>query len=384
MLRTPFASERIQMIDPRTGVKVIQLTSFPSQSAHFKYVWPSITPDNKRVLLFCQRENRREAPWDIFRCDTDGLNLFQLTERGDVCEEGGYYGRPATAMKLDGTATYVVWDKLLCEVDVETGEITELLSLEDACPEESVISEILITSSGKRLFITWGIRRQGAEPGNIRVDLEKRTAEGIDLGGLASFTARDVPRVVVKRGYAVGELITTAEGVRVHKETTNEWSFWSVDEDGGDARLITPQVFAHWTLLGGGTDMQGPGLPPHRCIWIGSEGKEPRKLCQGPYFWHSGPSLDGEWIVSDTNWPDQGLQLIHVPTGNLRTLCYTGASLDAVEYGHPHPFLSNDGRIAIFRSDRTHVCQVYAVHIPDEFRESIIAGDLDQVKDKWI
>jgi hypothetical protein len=81
MLRTPYASERIQRIDPKNGLKVIQLTSYPVPSEHLHYDWPSVTPDNQRVFFHSQREARRGAPWDIFRCDTDGLNLFQLTER---------------------------------------------------------------------------------------------------------------------------------------------------------------------------------------------------------------------------------------------------------------------------------------------------------------
>ena len=50
MLRTPFASERIQMTDPATGIKIIQLTSYPTPSVHFPYDWPSITPDNERIV----------------------------------------------------------------------------------------------------------------------------------------------------------------------------------------------------------------------------------------------------------------------------------------------------------------------------------------------
>jgi hypothetical protein len=43
--------------------------------------WPSVTPDSGRVLLYSQRWAQRDAPWDFFRVDADGLNLLQLTER---------------------------------------------------------------------------------------------------------------------------------------------------------------------------------------------------------------------------------------------------------------------------------------------------------------
>ncbi len=46
--------------------------------------------------------------------------------------------------------------------------------------------------------------------------------------------------------------------------------------------------------------------------------------------------------------------------------------------------MSQDGRVVVFRSDRTGVPQIYAAHVTDEFRESVIAGELDQPNDKWM
>jgi hypothetical protein len=38
----------------------------------------------------------------------------------------------------------------------------------------------------------------------------------------------------------------------------------------------------------------------------------------------------------------------------------------------------------VFGSDRTGISQVYVAQITDEFRESVIAGELDNPRDKWI
>lgn len=121
----------------------------------------------------------------------------------------------------------------------------------------------------------------------------------------------------------------------------------------------------------------GPGLKRRvrRKTWSVSA---TRKLVEGPYFWHSGASYDGEWIVADTNTPDEGLQLAHVPTARFKTLCYAGATQDHYNFGHPHPALSQDGRVAVFRSDRTHVPQIYIAHITEEFRERVKAGVPDE------
>ena len=380
MLRMPFASERIQRVDPRTGIKVIQLTGYPAPSAHFLYDWPSITPDNKRVVLFCQRVAARNAPWDLFRVDTDGLNLFQLTERGEGMEAGGYYGRPAARLSLDGKTVYVVWGCDLCAVDAETGGIEELCSLEKHCPEGSAIHNLYISANERRLFIL----RSGPGPaGVVRVDLDTGETAGIQVEGHVFACDQTGPRLIVSKGTVKWGTVMREDGSRV---ITNEGDLrekWITDEDGRDIEYFCPEMYAHATLLGKHLALQGCGKPPHKCIWLAEKGSDPRTLAEGPYFWHSGASWNGEWIAADTNWPDQGLQLVHVPTGHFATLCHPGASQDHYEFGHPHPALSQDGSLCVFRSDRTGVPQIYIAHIPREFQERVTAGELDGAG-KWM
>ena len=378
MLRTPYASERIQKFDPTTGIKVIQLTSYPLPSAHFRYYTSSVTPDNQRVVFFCQRFAGRDAPWDIFRCDTDGLNLFQLTEWGDKHSDGGYYGRGPAVMSLDGATVYVIFNDVLHAVDVETGESRDLCSLEKFHPEGTKFGAIYPFRDEKLYVI-----RRGDPVITLCVDQKTGEVSELDLGGNVMGCFHDEGRIVVQRGTVKWGTTGHRAGAREVKNVGAQLSIWSVDQNGGDEQFISGQIYAHATPLGRKSAFQGCGLPPNRCIWLAENGQEPRKLCEGPYFWHSGASMDGEWIIADTNWPDQGLQLIHVPTGNFRTLCHPGASLDHIEYGHPHPSLSHDGRIAVFRSDRTNISQVYVALITDEFRESVIAGDLNG-RDKWM
>lgn len=380
MLRTPFASERIQRVDPKTGVKVIQLTAYPAPSAHFLYDWPCVTPDNQRVVLFCQRAATRNAPWDLFRVDSDGLNLFQLTERGEHAEEGGYYGRPAARLTLDGETVYCVWHRTLCSVDVETGRTEELCSLEKQCPAGSVVHNLHISADGRRLFLTHS--RPGA-PGIVRVDLDSGETTEVQVDGHLFACDPTGPRLVVTKGTVEWGTATREDGSRVVTNVGEMLAKWITDEDGNDIEYFCPEMYAHATLLGRHLKVQGCGKPPHRCVWLAEKGSEPRKLVEGPYFWHSGASWNGEWIVADTNWPDQGLQLIHVPTGRFATLCHAGASQDHYEFGHPHPCLSQDGSLCVFRSDRTGVPQIYLAQITQEFRERVIAGALD-ASSKWM
>jgi oligogalacturonide lyase len=367
MIRNQLNSERIQRVDPQTGCSVIQLTSYPSPSAHFHYDWPSITPDNRRVVFFCQRSVGRGAPWDIFRCDTDGLNLFQLTERGDREEEGGYYGRPPAILTADGERIIVAWGTELCSIDLEAGGSNRICSLDSVCPRGNVISRLRLADSDRVLFAV----RSGECPGTIRVDLPGGNPEEVDLQGSLFACVRSRKRLVVQRGTVRWATASGNGGIRRVVNAGDDLGFWSVDWEGEDPVFICPQMFAHSTLLGDRETLQGCGQYPEGCIWIAQAGRDPQRLVKGPYFWHSGPSFDGEWIAADTNWPDRGIQLVHVPSRRFRTLCRAEASQDHYEFGHPHPALSHDGRLAVFRSDRTGVPQIYLARISDEFRESV-------------
>ena len=380
MLRAPFASERIQRVDPKTGVKVIQLTAYPAPSAHFLYDWPCVTPDNQRLVLFCQCSASRDAPWDLFRVDTDGLNLFQLTERGERIEAGGYYGRPPARLTLHGETVYCVWGHILCAVDVETGRTEELCSLEKHCPQGAVVHNLCICATARRLFLV----HSGARPhGVIRVDLDSGEITNIQPEGHLFACDPTGPRLVITKGTLEWGTATRPDGSRVITNLGELRAKWLTDEDGNDVEYFCPEMYAHATLLGRHLKLQGCGRPPDRCLWLVEKGQEPQKLAQGPYFWHSGASWNGEWIVADTNWPDQGLQLIHVPTGRFATLCHAGASQDHYEFGHPHPSLSQDGSLCVFRSDRTGVPQIYLAHISREFQQRVIAGQLDPGS-KWM
>ena len=389
LIQRAFNSERIQRTDPRTGIKVIQLTRYPLPSAHFYYDWPCVTRDNARMVLYCQRFLRRGAPWDIFRVDTDGLNLFQLTEYGEWDEEGGYYGRPWAVLTLDGEYIYVNSGRKLHRVEVETGRDEIVADLAEFWDGDYILQKLVLSASGKRIFVDRsrpaGGSYEDGEP-NARwvvVDLETGAAELSKGNGTLYGCAYDVNGLFISRA-RMGRLEEKADGTREHVSPEGQGEIWLTDEDGTNERPMGENIYAHGTNLGRKAALQGTGLPPHRCLWIGEPEKEPHKLVQGPYFWHSGASFDGEWIVGDTNWPDQGLHLAHVPSAHFRTLCHPGASRDHVEYGHPHPSLSHDGRIAVFRSDRSGASQVYVAHITDEFRESVIAGELDHPTDRWM
>jgi Tol biopolymer transport system component len=91
------------------------------------------------------------------------------------------------------------------------------------------------------------------------------------------------------------------------------------------------------------------------------------------YFWHAGVSEDGQWIVSDSNWPDRGIFLINARTGRVRKLCNDGSS-KTYQMAHPHPAFSPDGSNVVFNSDRYGFPHVFLAKITDAFKEALISA----------
>ncbi|MDP6124874.1 MAG: hypothetical protein QGH20_03860 [Candidatus Latescibacteria bacterium] len=107
---------------------------------------------------------------------------------------------------------------------------------------------------------------------------------------------------------------------------------WVFSYDGRTRKpLRLPCTNNHYTWLGraGVVATATPHLN-RRIEVAGPADIEPTVLSEDIGCWHLGASLDGEWIVADTNWPSEGLFLFHVPSGRNAKLCSTGAS-----GGHP-------------------------------------------------
>ena len=375
MLKRPLASERIQRKDPATGIKVVQLTSYPTPSRHFYYDWPSVTPDNSRVMLFCQREMSRTSAWEIYRVDADGLNIFQLTDWSAVAQ-----------LSLDGETIYALsGEHILYAVSVETGRAEPLVDVaSELAGQPYAVSTFHFANMGRELF--FGLRSSIVGGGAyFRVDIGTGSVSWGNGDAVVIGCFQRSGRMEIMRDYQRVEAVAGPDGTRTMKNVRPQpMTLWSATLDGMDEKFLAPvDLFGHHTILGCTDVLQGTGQPPHRCIWTVEAGKAPRKLAQGPYFWHSAASFDGEWIVADTSWPDEGLKLVHVPTGHWRTLCHPHAEQEHAGI-HPHPSLSQDGRICVFGSDWTGVPQVYAAHVTDEFRESVVAGEPDYPRDKWM
>ena len=101
---------------------------------------------------------------------------------------------------------------------------------------------------------------------------------------------------------------------------------------------------------------------------------EAETIVQGPlYFWHPGYDPTGEWIVSDTNWPDKGLRLISVQTHRMTRLCASMSSNSNPGWSHPHVCVSSSAEVVVFNSDCTGVPHIYAARVLEEMRQELAA-----------
>ena len=362
----------VRHTDPRSGVEIVQLCVGASISRPMGYDWPSVTPDGRRAIIYSEYPADSGKPTGFYRVDTDG---------GDLAFVGS--GRVHPRLTLDGRYLYFLGDgdPVLRRGEVETGAAVDVCDLSGVLPDGWVCAQIRLSPATNHLFVL--LREPDITP--IRVDLATGEVVRLDsVDGMLWACAVDEGRLIVIRqrraergrayGYVEYRKLELEEGDR---------SIWSLDVDGGDERLIGADPYSHATMHGRTSSVQGCGKWGNNSITLLSETDECRVVCEGPYFWHSGASFDGEWIVADTNWPDYGIQLVHVPTGNFRFLCDHGSSL-ATGLDHAHPSLSDDGRIAMFRSDRSGACQAYLVQIPEDFRASVVAGVNDAPDGGWV
>ncbi len=342
---TTYNHERIARTDPATGRPLLQLTSFPTMSWEMYYAVSNFVRGGRSLVFLSQRRAERGAPFDLFRVDVDGANLTQMADTE---------GMGGIVVAWDGSAVWFCREGRLWHLDPETFEEQEACALEGA--ERAAHVFAAISHDGRYYFA------QTFSPSGGPVLLRCAT----DGSGTR----------VLARGPEVRLHWPCADArlglLSLLRKQGERWIIYAADYDGANERAIGENVFAHITWLHGTGRVQGCALPPDRAILVQGAGEEkPTALCRGPYFWHSASSLDGQWIVSDTNWPNEGLQLVHVPSGRFALLCRSGNSGGHPQWTHPHPFFTPDGSAVVYQSDATGVCQLYLIKIPGDLRAEL-------------
>lgn len=338
--------ERGLLVDARSGLTIIRLTHGPTISTNLYFEMCSFTDDDSHLIFVSQRYGGRGAPWDLMRARSDGMELVQLTDCDDLF---GIVMSPKT-----GYAYYQA-GKEIHRIDV--------LGL-----TEEVVAEA-----------------PSAEPVYLRstasIDLEGRYYVGNvnnDKGGSSLFVYDTTTGKVevIYESDQINHLHMDPAGTTISfgNDKDGKRTPFLIGVDGSNPREY-PFYFAHHTWFGMTGKMQGPTLPPKASIVVrGENDAEPETLTEGRYYWHSSPSRDAQWIIADTNWPHEGLYLLHVPTRTVNYVCDTKSSCSHPQWSHPHPSLSPNMKYVLFNSDMTGVGQVYVCVLTDEFLEEAAQG----------
>jgi hypothetical protein len=348
-------TERIDRRDADTGLLVRQITSFPTPSNHMHYETPTFTPDGKRMIFLSMRIPERGAPNDLFTVGSDGKEIFQLSDDTPS-------GVSSPTLSVDGGHVFYMHGGTAYRTSIDATETVELGNIPGA--SQHGYPRAMVSWDGRWYFAM--AKLQNGRVGLVRWD----TASGnhvvaFETNGINHPRANPGGPEVdcsIKTRHKDGSL--SAKSLRFHCAT--------LEEIASKLPLGGFQT-AHACWLGKTGDYHGTLQMPHRGVMVmRRDAAEPDMIAYGgPYFWHSGASFDGEWIVADTNWPDEGLWLLNVKTKKRERLCFTGASQGHPQSTHPHANLSHDASMAVYTSDRTGMPQVYVVYVPEEMKDRL-------------
>lgn len=341
--------ERTFLRDPRSGLTILRLTHSSCIAQNLYFEMCSFTDDDRYVMVVSQRVAGRDAPWDIYRVRTDGMELVQVTE----CDD------------LSGIVFSPALNALLFQTGGEVRKM-DILSLKE---------EVIAKAPGKNAVYARSHATIGAKGktyfGSCIQDNGKACVFKVDVasGGLDILDVCESP-------------------VHLHVDPSEKWFYLAsrkggegtccvMDTDGRNIRPYSFTRFAHHTWFGETGLMQGTLVPPGHALATYREGDaEPVILTEGRYYWHSSASRDAQWIISDTNWPQEGLYLLHVPTRTVSYVCDTQSSCSHPQWTHPHPSLSPGMKYVLYNSDMTGIGQVYLCLLTEEFLEQAKKGYL--------
>jgi len=346
--------ERIDRVDPETGLLVRQVTSAPTVSRHMHYETPTFTPDGEGMLFVSMRVAGRGSPWDLFTCRSDGNEIVQLSG-------GSRRGMSNACLSVDGHYAYYMEDGSFHRTRLDSAEDDEVGRMDDANHYEYYRGA---RSWDDRWYISM-VRTGNGSVALVRWDVE--TGEHVVIVEADKFNhpkpSPGGPEFQVSAKYRLPD-----GGLRVVPMCIDVGTLEKIDLEFNSGGF----EIGHNCWLGGSGDYQATLREPyHGIIVMRRDGGEPERVAEGPYFWHSGASLDGRWIVADTSYPDEGIWLINVSTRRRELLCFAGASQGNHQWTHPHPNLSDDGSMVVFTSDASGISQVHVVYIPDDLRERL-------------
>ena len=342
-----------------------QVTNAPAIHQH-PYYYTSAYDDAMRRLVFT---STRTGTPQIFVEDHASSELIQLTDRDDL-PSGSLFP------SHDGKYIYFSAGAAAWRIHTETYVEERLLSAEEVAGHLGESIELSGGATGLSHDDAWLAVAFGA--GNSRalaiIDTDSGKWEVILRGPIGHCQFCPDDPTVLWYGKSLQDRLWA-----VNRDGSNNRRLYQRDRD----EWVTHEawlkgtrevVFAHWPN----------GL---RAVHVDTLAVRPITSFNA---WHASSNRTGALMVSDTAFPDIGLQIFDPRDGigEPTTLCYPEASclgdhwkgpfpyndgpipIYAPGHTHPHPSFSPNGRYVVFTSDRNSPVkesQVYEVELPSEY-----------------
>lgn len=341
--------ERKIRVDPETGVNVWQITSFPTVNQNLYFHSRCWTADGNAFIFQSLREASRDSGYDLYRANVDGTGFKRLTHSQDF---GNFALHPSKPLGYFNVKNDIF------TLNIETREIARVGHADG--DGEVGGHPGSFTNDGRLYGFVW--RSPDGANGFGVFNTETKTAKVTTLGLKGKFTHLQIEP---KEG-KLFQFVTDGEngkGVAV----------CVADESGRIERLPFAEANGHNAWLGATGKVYTDTLGEQRdLLAVKPGGGKVEVIAKAPpRFWHTGVSPEGDWMVSDTSSPDDGLHLICVKTGKHARLCRAESSQGHSQYTHPHPSVAPGTKHVLFNSDRTGIPHVYVAEIPDEMKRKL-------------
>lgn len=333
-----YSCERRFFHDATTGARITQLTDFPVPNQKFYFHINHFTPDSQ-TLLFRSSRGLRSSMIDVFRVDVDGRNMLQLTDSDTVS---------SPILSYSGKYLYYSSCGTLMRVDINTFEEEEIFHLDGLAKADGCAS---LTLDDRWIYFE-SVLKDG------RFAVLRYATDGSE-GGVIFTHGEQITHTQVEP--TQGKTVA----IQTHTDAYPDHNLYLMDADGGNFRLLDlPHGNGHWMWVGD-TQRIMTNLSSRRWgIQLYGEGDDaPRTIAKDLHYWHASCSMDGKWMISDTNWPDDGLRIINVATGRVELLCRPQSTCSHPSWTHPHPSFSPDMRCAVYNSNVTGIGHVYLAEI---------------------
>lgn len=347
--------ERRFFKDAATGAEITQLTSFPCINIKLYFHVNAFTADSGTLVFQAFSRPGRDSGVDIYKVNVDGTDLTQLTDAPEA-------GSPVVSP--DGKWLYYVCHGELRRVSMADCREEPIGYIEGIRPSTGLTANTAGTTINASMSPDGRVYYTDATLKNGMRAILRYTTDGKEADII--YTSDDITHTQCEPSEA--KVIAFQ-----HRPDGKHRNIWLIDSDGTNPRpLDLPYGNGHWMWLGNTkrilTNLE---KERHGIAVRGEADRDTEIVASGEHFWHAASSRDGEWIVSDTSWPDHGLQLIHVKSGRYATLCLPQSSCSHPQWSHPHPSFSPDGRYVVYNSDVSGTAQMYLVQVPEQLKQSL-------------